>query len=124
MAQHHYDSNGRKIGTSYSTSEEILGNLIYGILVVIGIIIYAVVTYWFIIVGLLFLCLIIWLIVKAVKKRQRRIFSGDLSLSEITLHRGFKKIEEQAFRDCTNLTNIDIPDSVTEIGEGAFGDCI
>ena len=32
-------------------------------------------------------------------------------------------ISDSAFRDCTNLTSITIPDSVTSIGESAFRDC-
>ena len=33
-------------------------------------------------------------------------------------------IGEQAFRDCSNLTSITIPDSVTSIGDGAFCRCL
>lgn len=33
------------------------------------------------------------------------------------------KVENWAFRDCTDLTKVVIPDTVTEIGEGAFAGC-
>lgn len=33
------------------------------------------------------------------------------------------KIRDRAFRDCTSLTSIEIPDSVTSIGKYAFYNC-
>ncbi len=44
--------------------------------------------------------------------------SGDFSVKE-----GTKSIGDSAFENCTGLTSIDIPNSVTSIGEGAFQKC-
>ncbi len=42
----------------------------------------------------------------------------------ITLKEGTKGIADFAFSNCSNLAAINIPNSVTYIGEGAFSDCI
>ena len=42
----------------------------------------------------------------------------------ITLKEGTKGIADYAFSNCSNLAAINIPNSVTYIGEGAFSDCI
>ena len=34
-----------------------------------------------------------------------------------------REIGDWAFNECTSLTSINIPDSVTSIGEGAFNEC-
>ncbi len=44
------------------------------------------------------------------------------NLQKVVITSG-KSIEEGAFSDCSSLTNITIPDSVTSIGGGAFEDC-
>ena len=43
--------------------------------------------------------------------------------SKVTLKGGTLGVAEYAFRDCIELTSIEIPDSVTTIGFGAFYDC-
>ena len=42
---------------------------------------------------------------------------------DYTVRQGTKTIAEYAFEDCTSLTSITIPDSVTSIGECAFSGC-
>ena len=41
----------------------------------------------------------------------------DLSNTQIT------EIQDQGFRDCTSLTDINLPDTLTSIGNGIFRDC-
>ena len=43
--------------------------------------------------------------------------------TKITLKPGTKVIEKNAFEDCTSLTSVTIPDSVTNIGYSAFRGC-
>lgn len=50
-------------------------------------------------------------------------FSGCISLSDVKLSASLECIEDSTFYNCTDLTAIDIPDSVTEISEGAFSGC-
>jgi hypothetical protein len=47
----------------------------------------------------------------------------DKTLSTYSIKEGTKWIGHDAFRDCTSLTSITIPNSVTSIGEGAFSGC-
>ena len=47
----------------------------------------------------------------------------DKSLSTYTIKAGTKWIGYFAFDDCSSLTSITIPNSVTSIGRSAFGDC-
>mgnify|MGYP000048070880 CR=1 FL=1 len=42
------------------------------------------------------------------------------NLSKYRIEKGTQIIGEGAFMGCTALQSIDIPDSVTDIGEGAF----
>jgi len=44
-------------------------------------------------------------------------------LASITIPNSVKQIEEYAFQDCVNLTSITVPKSVTHIGQGAFEGC-
>ena len=50
-------------------------------------------------------------------------FRGCTSLASITIPNSVTSIGGQAFSDCTGLTSITIPNSVTSIGWSAFGDC-
>lgn len=50
-------------------------------------------------------------------------FSGCISLSDVKLSSSLECIEDSTFYNCTDLTAIDIPNSVTEISEGAFSGC-
>ena len=45
------------------------------------------------------------------------------SLTSITIPEGVTTIEEEAFAGCSSLTSITIPEGVTEIGKSAFEDC-
>jgi len=45
-------------------------------------------------------------------------------VTTVVIEEGVTSIEDFAFRDCLNLTDITIPVSVTHIGEGAFSNCI
>ena len=50
-------------------------------------------------------------------------FSSCKNITEITMPDSVTEIGEWAFRDCKNLTEITIPDGVTEIGDSAFLGC-
>ncbi|MDE6034028.1 MAG: leucine-rich repeat domain-containing protein, partial [Muribaculaceae bacterium] len=50
-------------------------------------------------------------------------FKGCTSLTSVTIPNSVTKIGEWAFQDCTSLTSITISNSVTEIGEYAFNGC-
>ena len=50
-------------------------------------------------------------------------FRGCSSLTSITIPDGVTRIGDYAFLGCSNLTSIDIPNSVTEIGDYAFLGC-
>ena len=50
-------------------------------------------------------------------------FRDCTSLTSITIPDGVTSIGERAFQSCTSLTSITIPDSVTSIGDFAFLDC-
>ena len=46
------------------------------------------------------------------------------ALASVVLSKNLKAIPANTFAFCTNLADIDIPDSVTEIGMGAFFNCV
>lgn len=50
-------------------------------------------------------------------------FLGGIELTNIEIPNSITKIDNYAFAGCTGLTNIEIPISVTEIGIGAFERC-
>ena len=50
-------------------------------------------------------------------------FYNCTSLTSITIPDSVTSIGEYAFSDCSSLTSIDIPNSVTSIGESAFENC-
>ena len=55
-------------------------------------------------------------------KDWKRLFKAPENLSgKYSIRKGVKVIGNLAFGDCKFLTNINIPNSVTTIGEGAFG---
>jgi hypothetical protein len=45
------------------------------------------------------------------------------ALTSVTIPESVTTIGEMAFRQCSALTSVTIPESVTTIGEGAFGEC-
>ena len=52
----------------------------------------------------------------------QRVFAG-VNASRFTVEKGVKIIDEYAFYGCKNLKSITLPDSLTEIREGAFEQC-
>ena len=50
-------------------------------------------------------------------------FENCTSLTCVTIPDSVTSIENFAFKDCTSLTSVTIPGSVTSIGEGAFNGC-
>ena len=57
---------------------------------------------------------------RAVKEIMHHAFAYYTELKEVTLERGFSKINYAAFRECVNLQSITLPDGITEIGNRAF----
>ena len=51
------------------------------------------------------------------------LLSAKTSITECNIKKDTKLIADSAFRDCTSLASITIPDSVTNIGEDAFYSC-
>ncbi len=50
-------------------------------------------------------------------------FSGCTELTEVVLPEGVTEIGMWAFSDCTSLKSITLPKGLTRIGDGAFYDC-
>ena len=50
-------------------------------------------------------------------------FEGCISLTSVNIPSSVTEIGEWAFQSCSSLTNINIPSSVTRIGDGAFSGC-
>ena len=50
-------------------------------------------------------------------------FNNCTNLTDITIPNSVTRINANAFTNCTSLTNITIPNSVTSIGIGAFTNC-
>ena len=53
-----------------------------------------------------------------------RAFRGCSGLTSVTIPNSVKSINDYVFASCTGLKSFSIPDSVTSIGYYAFGDCI
>lgn len=60
---------------------------------------------------------------KDIKNIGKEAFKDCSSLVCITIPNSVKVIEEKAFYGCTNLTSTTIPNNVTVIGEDAFSSC-
>ena len=63
------------------------------------------------------------LLVRATKVRRHQAFRDCTSLTSIVIPEGVTKIGDFAFLRCTALTSIVIPKSVTTIGQGVFNFC-
>lgn len=50
-------------------------------------------------------------------------FSGNESITSITVPEGILAIKSFAFSECPNLQTVSLPRTVEEMGEGAFADC-
>jgi len=50
-------------------------------------------------------------------------FENNKTVTNVVLHDGLTKIDHDTFRGCKNLNKVNIPASVTWIGEDAFTDC-
>ena len=50
-------------------------------------------------------------------------FEGCSDITKVYLLDGIITIEERAFADCTSLTSINIPETVTRLGDNAFSGC-
>ena len=50
-------------------------------------------------------------------------FSGCCAMTQLDLPQGLTSIGEQAFANCSSLTQVVIPASVTSVGAGAFSGC-
>ena len=53
----------------------------------------------------------------------RNFFYGVTDLIELELDEGFKRIDDMAFNNCTNLQTIKLPSTINSIGYYAFSQC-
>lgn len=58
-----------------------------------------------------------------VTRIRSKAFAGNDKLTRICIGRSIRCIEAEAFQDCYNLFEVEIPAGVTEIGTGAFKNC-
>jgi hypothetical protein len=65
----------------------------------------------------------IFTIPKSVKSIGDEAFRNCNNLTSINILNSVTSIREGAFKDCSSLTNINIPNSITSIGNGAFAGC-
>ncbi|MBE6206922.1 MAG: leucine-rich repeat domain-containing protein [Rikenellaceae bacterium] len=56
-------------------------------------------------------------------RRNIRLLVNGVEITELVIPNSVTEIGTSAFRDCTSLTSITIPDSVTSIGDSAFNGC-
>ena len=61
--------------------------------------------------------------VKYSKDGKKLLKSTDRGLTNYTIRQGTRSICDEAFRYCSYLQSVTIPDSLTSIGDGAFVDC-
>ena len=50
-------------------------------------------------------------------------FENSTALTQVVIPEGITEIADSAFASCTNLTYIKIPDTVTQVGDSAFSQC-
>ena len=48
------------------------------------------------------------------------VFAGNPTLESVVIGENWKSIDKSFFSGCSSLTNIEIPNSITSVGEGAF----
>ncbi len=53
----------------------------------------------------------------------KKLYLNGKLVTELVIPEGITEIKEYAFFNCTSLTSVSIPDSVTSIGKGAFSNC-
>ncbi len=52
-----------------------------------------------------------------------QMFDGCSNLTELNLSQNVTRIGDSAFRDCSSLTEINLPEDITYIGNNAFDNC-
>ncbi len=51
-------------------------------------------------------------------------FKGRNALKNVTLPQTLEVIEDEAFRACSNIVSMDVPERTTHVGSSAFRDCV